>query len=162
MNEDVLSISTMRTIATFGGLSDSSLELVRDLLVEQKITAGEVLFREGETGSELFIVLNGEIEVLKGGKSGRDTRVALLGPNDMVGEMAMLDLKPRSATVRALSPTTLGVLTCQSLDALYRRDMKGYALLVLNMAREVSRRLRVADGLISGFAASISALYNRE
>jgi CRP/FNR family transcriptional regulator, cyclic AMP receptor protein len=162
MRKELLSIDEMRAIAAFGGLGDDGLTLVRDLLVEQQLSAGQVLFREGDPGHELFIVISGEIEVLKGGPNGRDTRVALLGPHDMVGEMAMLDLRPRSATVRALAPTTFGVLTNQSLDAIYRRDVKGYSLLVLNMAREVSRRLRVADGLISGFAASISQLYNRE
>jgi CRP/FNR family transcriptional regulator, cyclic AMP receptor protein len=159
MIEKELPLDVMRRIAMFSALSDSSLELLRDLLVLQKLSVGEVLFREGDAGAELFVVLSGELEVLKSARGTRDTRVALLGPTDVVGEMSMLDGKPRSATVRGLSPVKLGVLTGQSLDALYRRDLKGYAILILNMAREVSRRLRVADGLISSFAAAVSDVY---
>ena len=53
----------------------------------------------------MFVVLSGEVEVLHKGGSDHDVRVALLGPGDWVGEMAVLDVQPRSASVRALAPT---------------------------------------------------------
>ena len=81
--------------------------------------------------------------------------LALLGPGNWVGEMSIIDPQPRSASVRALAPSILLVVTTEDLDRLYRRDMKSYLLVVLNIARELARRLRVADGMIAGFLSSV-------
>jgi CRP/FNR family transcriptional regulator, cyclic AMP receptor protein len=64
-------------------------------------------------------------------------------------------MQPRSATVRALAPSRLIRITNEDLDALYRFDLKSYALVVLNVARDLSRRLRVTDGIVADFAASV-------
>ena len=81
--------------------------------------------------------------------------VATLGPGHWFGEMSVLDVQVRSASVRALSPCRLLVLTARDLDALYRRDLKSYTLLVLNVARELSRRLRLVDDLVADFIGSV-------
>ena len=67
----------------------------------------------------------------------------------------MLDMQPRSATVRALAPSRLLRMTSEDLDALYRFDVKSYALTVLNIARDLSRRLRVTDGILADFAVNV-------
>ena len=66
-----------------------------------------MLIAEGEIAAHMFVVLGGEVEVLHKGGSDHDVRVALLGPGDWIGEMAILDVQPRSASVRSLAPTTL-------------------------------------------------------
>ena len=53
----------------------------------------------------MYVLLDGEMEVSKRSRRGRDTRVAILGPNDLFGEMSMIDMQSRSATVRALAPS---------------------------------------------------------
>jgi CRP-like cAMP-binding protein len=63
--------------------------------------------------------------------------------------MSILDVQPRSATVKVLAPTHLLRITAEALDSLYRKDMKSYTLISLNIARELSRRLRVMDALLS-------------
>ncbi|HPB96365.1 MAG TPA: cyclic nucleotide-binding domain-containing protein, partial [Polyangiaceae bacterium] len=114
-----------------------------------------LIFREGDTSSEMYVVLHGEFEVLKNSKRGVDTRVALLGTGDWFGEMSILDVQPRSASVRSLAVSRLLVITTADLEALYRRDVKSYSLFVLNVARELSRRLRVTDGILAELAASM-------
>jgi len=64
-------------------------------------------------------------------------------------------VQPRSASVRCLAPSRLLRISAADLDALYRHDTRAYALIVLNIARELSRRLRVADGLLAEFVASV-------
>jgi CRP-like cAMP-binding protein len=66
---------------------------------------------------------------------------------------------PRSATVRALAPSRLMRLSASDLDALYRRDVKAYSIIILNIAREMSRRLRVADGIIAEMMANVADAY---
>jgi len=151
----------LRDIGLFGGLSDEALEILAGSLEVIQLEPGAVVFKEGDSGREMFVLLEGESEVLKHSKSLRETRVALLGPNDGFGEMSILDLSPQSATVRTLSPSRVLRITAHDLDALYRRDLRSYSLLVLNVAREMSRRLRVVDGLLAEFVATVVDEYTR-
>jgi CRP-like cAMP-binding protein len=149
-------------IGLFGGLSPQTIRDFVQRLPLVQLEPGETVFREGEPGRELFVVLEGELEVLKGGRSQHhEARVAVLGPGDWFGEMSILDVMPRSATVRVLALTRLLRLSSSDLDALYRRDVKEYAILVLNIAREMSRRLRVADAILADVMANLSRTYTR-
>lgn len=141
--------ATLARIGLFGGLSPETLEFIASTLRSLTLAPGDTVFREGETAAEMFVVLHGEFEVLKKSKRAIEARVAMLGVGDWFGEMSILDVQPRSAAVRALAPARLLVITSSDLDAIYRRDMKAYSLLVLNVARELSRRLRVADGILA-------------
>ena len=147
-NPRKLDPDALASIGIFGGLP---AEVLVDLaLLDQlDVGVGEPCFREGDSAREMFVVLSGELEVTKRSRSGHEGRVALLGPNDWFGEMGLVDIQPRSATVRALAPARLLRITAQDLDGLYRRDVKSYALFVLNLCRELSRRLRVADGIMA-------------
>ncbi len=149
-----LSANELRSVALFAGVTDADLEALASSLALVTPTAGHILFREGEVARDMFVVLEGEIEILKASRSGSDARVAILGPGDWFGEMSILDVQPRSATVRALAPSRLVRLSSQDLDTLYRRDLRSYSLVVLNLARELSRRLRVADAIMADFVAN--------
>ena len=117
--------------------------------------ADEVVFKEGDQARELYVLLMGEVEVFKVLKRGAEARLATLSPGHWFGEMSVLDAHPRSASVRALEPCRLLVVTARDLDALYRRDLKSYTLLVLNIARELARRLRLVDELVADFVGNI-------
>jgi CRP-like cAMP-binding protein len=149
----------LRSIGLFGALPDEVLAYLCASLERLKVDTGDLIFREGDSGRELFVVLEGRLEVLKRSSAGAETPVASLGPQDWFGEMSVLDVQPRSATVRALSPARLLRVRAADLDALYRRDLKAYTLVVLNVARELSRRLRAADGLLANFMADVMAFY---
>jgi len=149
----------LRDVGLFGALSDEFLDHLATTLSTIRCPAGETIFREGDPAREFFVVLDGEIEVLKKSRRGRETRVAILGPHDCFGEMSIIDMQPRSATVRALGPAHLLRITTEEMDALYRHDLKSYTLIVLNIARDLSRRLRVTDGLLADFTANVLEEY---
>ncbi len=149
----------LRSIGLFGGLTDDHLRHLVETLEVLTPPPGETLFREGDQGRDMFVVLEGEVEVLKASSTGADARVALLGPGDWFGEMSILDVQPRSATVQGLAPSRLLRIRTKDLEALYRQDVKAYALVVLNLARELSRRLRVADRMIADFVAAFVDSY---
>jgi CRP-like cAMP-binding protein len=151
----------LREIGLFGGLSDEMLVELANSLERLDLEPGSPAFREGENGRDMFVLLDGEMEVLKHSKRNTEARVAILGPGDWFGEMSILDVMPRSATVRALAPSRLLRITAHDLDTLYRRDLKSYSLVVLNIAREMSRRLRVADGLLAELVANMLDEYTR-
>jgi CRP-like cAMP-binding protein len=149
-SEDRIEGSRFREVGLFGGLSDEVLDHLARTLHIARAAAGETLFSEGDVGArEMFVILEGEVEVVKKGRNGASSRVAILGYNDSFGEMSIIDMQARSATVRVLAPSLLARITREDLDALYRRDLRSYALVVLNVARDLSRRLRVATALIS-------------
>jgi CRP-like cAMP-binding protein len=73
----------------------------------------------------MFVVLEGELEVLKKADTGAEVRVAMLGPSSWFGEMSILDVQNRSASVRALAPSRLVRISAEHVDrCLYRRDLK--------------------------------------
>ncbi len=154
--DEPLTPAVLREIGLFGALSDDVLGHLAGTLKTMRVPPGDTVFREGDGAArEMFVVLDGEVEVTKRSRRGRDMRVAVLGPSDWFGEMSVLDMQVRSATVRAVAPTRLIRFGTEDMDALYRHDLKSYALIVLNIARDLSRRLRVTDGILADFTANV-------
>jgi CRP/FNR family cyclic AMP-dependent transcriptional regulator len=149
----------LREIGLFGALSDEVLDHLARTLRPLRFSAGDTIFREGDSAHEMYVVLEGEVEVVKRSRKARDHRVAMLGPTDCFGEMSIIDVQPRSATVRALAPCRLLRITSEDFDRLYRHDLKSYAIVTLNIARDLSRRLRVADGILADFTVNVLEEY---
>jgi CRP/FNR family cyclic AMP-dependent transcriptional regulator len=89
----------------------------------------------------------GHLEVFKR-RDDAEVVLGQVGPGECVGEMSFIDMQPRSATVRATQPSELWVWSYQSIHERYCADQKCAMLLVMNIARELSRRLRKADEVI--------------
>ena len=140
----------------FGGLSDASLDLLVSMLVERRFDVGATVVAEGEPGRSMFIVHSGELVVSKPGGSGRVIRMAGLEPGDFFGEMTLIEMQNRSATVVAESPTVLYELTAQKLYACYKADIHAYVIIIQNISRELCRRLRRADNRIAELADAAS------
>jgi CRP/FNR family cyclic AMP-dependent transcriptional regulator len=133
----------------FGGLSDASLDLLVSMLVERRFAAGATVVAEGEAGRSMFIVQSGELVVSKLGHSGRVIRMSGLKPGDFFGEMTLIEMQNRSATVVAESPTVLYELAARNLYAYYKEDIHAYVIVMQNINRELCRRLRRADNRIA-------------
>jgi CRP-like cAMP-binding protein len=136
----------------FGGLSGASLDLLISMLVERRFDAGATVVAEGEPGRSMYVVHSGALAVSKIGLSGRVIRVTDLGPGDFFGEMTLIEMQNRSATVVAESPTVLYELTAGNLYTYYKSDIYAYVMVVQNMNRELCRRLRRADNRIAELA----------
>ena len=145
----------------FHGLDRSALTRLQTEFKAEMSQPGEWIIREGDVADFMFVILNGELEVVShGGGPSADVRVALLGPGDWVGEMAILDAQPqRSASVRALAPSLLVRMTVAQMQRLQENELAVYAEIMKNIAREVARRLRVADRLIARSSAAMAKQY---
>ena len=142
----------LHNIPVFGGLPDETMDRLLDMMQMRGHRAGEHVCSEGELGREMFVVRAGVVEVRKRARDNeRQTVLAQLKGGDCFGEMSLIDVQPRSATVFAREPTELYVLTNMDLYKLYEQDLGGYTFLVQNICRELSRRLRRADGIIADF-----------
>jgi CRP-like cAMP-binding protein len=131
----------------FGALERSALELIAGHLQRRVLPASSLVVAEGEGAREMYVVERGGVEVRVHCDSGDADAlvVATLGPGDCFGEMALLDIQPRSATVRTTEETSLLVLRYRELREIRQRDPEAFLLLILNLAREVSRRLRASE-----------------
>ena len=146
-------------IPIFGGLPDLVLRRVVDLAREIRVPAGGLVFAEGEPARSMFIVREGELEICKRGRNGAEFCLAVLQRGDCVGEMSLIDIQPRSATARAIGLATLCVLDQQQIAKLYQTDLEVYTLLVLNIAREISRRLRRADQVLVDAGLAVQGVW---
>ncbi len=133
----------------FGGLSDASLDLLVSMLVERSFDAGATVVAEGDPGRSMFIVHAGELVVSKRGDSGRAIRISSLAAGDFFGEMTLIEMQNRSATVVAQTPTVLYELAARELYKCYKTDIQAYVLVLQNINRELCRRLRRADNRIT-------------
>jgi CRP/FNR family cyclic AMP-dependent transcriptional regulator len=130
--------------ALFGGFSDEDLGVVLPLLAEESFAEGEEIVREGEMGDRLYFIERGCVEILKR-SGGKDCLIATLRSGDAFGEMEVIDVQARSATVRATEPVFALTLRHRDMLHLYRKNLDVFARLLLNVARELSRRLRKMD-----------------
>jgi CRP/FNR family transcriptional regulator, cyclic AMP receptor protein len=97
----------------FAGLSRRDLLELAKVTEDMEVEEGKVLTREGQSGSEFFVIVDGEVSVTK---NGREIRT--LGPGDFFGEIALLEDTPRTATVVAKTPLRFFVLTRRSFRSL--------------------------------------------
>src|SRR5687768_7056972 len=111
----------MRALPIFKGFADADLDQLAASMAEQRLEAGEVLFFQGEEGHDCYIILDGELEVI--GHPGRsEVRLEVRQAGQIIGEMALIDPSPRSATVRALSASRVAVLNEQAFTLLMHRN----------------------------------------
>jgi CRP/FNR family cyclic AMP-dependent transcriptional regulator len=146
-------------IPIFGGLPELVLARILDLARQIRVPPGGLVFAEGEPARSMFIVRDGELEICKRGRNGAEFCLAVLQRGDCVGEMSLIDIQPRSATARAVDSATLCVIDQQQIARLYQTDLEVYTLLVLNIAREISRRLRRADQVLVDAGLAVQGIW---
>ncbi|WP_236291780.1 cyclic nucleotide-binding domain-containing protein [Paenibacillus allorhizoplanae] len=124
--EVVIEVERLRQMPFFAYMNEDLLHEIKDLLMTEKITSGQDVFRQGEAGYKLYIIARGKVEVSKRNAQGENIRVAVLQDGDHFGEIALLKDALRNANITALTECTLLSLTRNQLLPLLDRyeDMK--------------------------------------
>jgi CRP-like cAMP-binding protein len=153
------SIATfLSSVPVFHDLKGPSLEILFEFLEEKKWTVGDHICDEGDDGENsqaLFIIREGEVEVLRRSSSGNQQSIVKLGPGECFGEMTLVELQPRSATCIVRKTAVTYSLTNRDLWNLLRFYNFAYVIILQNICRMISRRLRKADSRIVEFLDSI-------
>lgn len=137
-------INLLRQMPVFGGLNTTSLEFILNRSAKIDLSASEYLFEEGDAAKSFFVLTAGTVVVEKSWQ-GTPIELRQLGAGDCLGEMAIIDLEPRSASVRALIDCRAIEITRSTLHELYKHDLEQFAIIMMNLGREVSRRLRLCS-----------------
>ncbi len=132
----------LQAYSLFGGLSAEQLDLIRPLMGSVSFRSGQVVIREGAPNDSIYFILEGRVSVTKKG-----TELLELPEGQTFGEMELLDIMPSVATVTALDDLRLAVISNRCLRAMYERDARVFGILMMNLARDLSRRLRRMDEL---------------
>ena len=135
------------------GLNFAALSLLEREGAVRTFLPGDLIVREGDAGHSLFIIILGDVEVIKQHGSVHAVLLARLHAGTFFGEMCVVDPVPRAATVRASAEVTVFEITSATLYHLYRQMPDQYSVLILNVARDMARRLRRLD---EAFAARAS------
>jgi CRP-like cAMP-binding protein len=131
----------LETTQLLGALPPHMLERLRSASTSRTIARNEVLFRQGEAGTELFGIVSGRVAILTQSRDGRESLVAVLEEGSLFGELGLFDEGPRSADARALEETQLLVLEYPAV----REALQQYPQLLWVIVRVLARRLRSTD-----------------
>ena len=139
----------------FIGVDDEAFNKFAQVASYQVYQPGEVIIQEGEQKDTLMVIEDGQVEVTKGDLSlyAEDQKVATISGErkfcdifrgDILGEMSLIDVEPASATVKAV--TKVGIWSINRVDfaSVLRKDLTTYIVVITNIARILSRRLRDA------------------
>jgi CRP/FNR family transcriptional regulator, cyclic AMP receptor protein len=126
----------------FHELTDEERAITEEHMYESRLEKGESLFNEGDDGDLVCFVESGVLQVLKKNSAGQNIDLAHLGAGDCIGEMAIINLVKRSATVKALEETTLLILSKKGFDLLLEQHPKIGVTILKSFARLMSERLR--------------------
>ncbi|HLZ96182.1 MAG TPA: cyclic nucleotide-binding domain-containing protein [Candidatus Dormibacteraeota bacterium] len=127
----------LKLVPLFSDLTLEQLSSIDRLMVTRHYMKGESLFRQGDVGSELFVVLDGEVRIHLT-SNGTDVTLAHQGPNTVLGEMSVFDEQPRSASAQATTETTVRVLRRDRLQAIVHEHPE----VLLEFVKNLSQRIR--------------------
>lgn len=125
--------AVLARLPLFEGISEDSLARLTAVVGEQDFAGGQFIVRQGQVGTGLYVLLAGSVTVERG-----SDELAVLGPGDFFGELAVIDQRPRGASVKAIEPTRCLALASWDLLDLLERDPK----LSLNLIRGLVARIR--------------------
>jgi CRP-like cAMP-binding protein len=138
---------TLTDVPIFGGLSAQAVGFLLKRAETIEVAPGDNFFTEGELGSCLFVLDRGRVAIERC-RGDLCLALAELGPGDCFGEMALVAITPRCATARALEACRALRLANTALLELASEDIEQFALLQMNLGREIARRLRITDDLL--------------
>lgn len=140
-------IELLQQMPIFGAIREDALAYLLEPATEVFLQSGQFFFREGDTAQAMYVLESGHVAVTRQWE-GRQMLLRHFESGDCFGEMGLVDLFPRSASVQALADCTAIELTAGHLLRLFERDLEQFALIQMNIAREMSRRLRQTDELL--------------
>jgi CRP-like cAMP-binding protein len=139
-----VTMGLLQQMPIFGAIDDEALQFLLDPVPLITVRSGDYFFRENDPADCMYVLESGRVAVFKEW-AGREMLLRRLDAGDCFGEMALLDLFPRSASVRAESDCHAIALAPEHLYRLFEHDARQFAMIQMNIGREMSRRLRDAD-----------------
>lgn len=133
-------------VGLFETLNPKFLKGIAGICTERSFKPGEYLMKQGESGIGLFIIFSGRVRIEKTDASGKEVEIAENGPGDIMGEMAVFDGSPRSASVKAVADTSCLVLASWEFNSF----LKAHPEAALELLPIVVKRFRETNDALVG------------
>jgi CRP/FNR family cyclic AMP-dependent transcriptional regulator len=134
----------------FTALDEEAARALRRSMTEVSLSRGQVVFREGDPGDQLYVVAEGKIKLGRSSADGRENLLAIIGPGEMFGELSLFDPGPRTATATAVTDARVLALSHPDL----RPWLTGRPEVALSLLRQVARRLRRTNEVLGDLVFS--------
>lgn len=163
-------IEFLKNIPAFAGVDEDGLNLLMSFFEESKFEPNAAVVKEGEEGDCVYFIKEGEVEISMAitlklnpeEEIGRDKVLVRLGPGSMFGEMAFIfETDIRTATVTALSPTTLYRLRSSDFSKFSEKDYRNAYTIIRNIARIISSRLKKTNRDVAKLTTVLSVVLGK-
>ena len=131
---------SLQKYSLFGGLLEEQIQSLIPLMKEESYNPGELIITEGSANDKIFFIIEGQVSVSK-----RDVELSRFGEGEAFGEMEVLDVMSATASIKSISQVTALSISNRALHQIYKMDVKIFALMLMNLARDLCRRLRKSD-----------------
>ena len=143
-----ISTTVLKSVPMFANFPEDQLRTLATLLSRRSAPRGSMIVAEGDAVDSLYVVVSGRLKVMMGEADGKEVILAIIGPGEFFGEMGLIDDGPRSASVVAIEPCELLVVTRR----IFRKCLLENVEVAMAVLRVVVRRLREADRKIGSLA----------
>jgi CRP-like cAMP-binding protein len=133
----MIEVSLLQKYSLFGGLMEDQIKQILPLMEKERYNSGDNIIVEGQPNDRIRFILEGRVAVVK-----HDVTLFEFADGDAFGEMEVLDVMPSAATIKALSDTQVMSISNKGLRDIYKADIHSFSLIIMNLARDLSRRLR--------------------
>ena len=135
----------IRRAPLFTALDDASAATLRESMTQVKVSKGQTLFKEGDAGDRLFVVVEGKLKLGTSSGDGRENLLSILGPGDMFGELSLFDPGPRTATATAVTDTRVLALANDQVIGW----VTAHPQVSLQLFKRLARRLRRTNEVLA-------------
>lgn len=149
-------IDQLINLPIFDSLDSDDLRIASKFMTLMDVKKDEIIFKEGDRGNYVCFVIEGTLEVVKGVDTTHQVVIATLGRNRSIGEMAVIDDFPRSASVRARKAGTLLILTRQGFDRILEDYPRTGVKILKGLARLLSQNLRKTSSRLADYMLPLS------
>jgi CRP-like cAMP-binding protein len=131
---------SLQKYSLFGGLEAEQIELILPLMKQETYGPDELIITEGKPNDKIYFIIEGNVAVTK-----RDVVLSRFGEGEAFGEIEVLDVMPSVASIKSISNVITMSISNKTLRDIYKIDVKVFSLIIMNLARDLSRRLRRMD-----------------
>jgi CRP-like cAMP-binding protein len=136
----MIASSDLQKYSLFGSLLEDQIDRILPLMQQESYGPGDNIIVEGERNDRIRFILEGRVAVVK-----ENIILTEFKEGDFFGEMEVLDVMPSVAAIKALTGARMMSISNKALGEIYKEDIKTFALIIMNLARDLSRRLRRMD-----------------
>jgi CRP-like cAMP-binding protein len=146
--DDVNRIDILKRIPIFQDLSKRELRIISQMVYDRSYEEGEFMFETGQPGAAMFVIENGEAHIVRKNMEGEEILLARLKDGEFLGELALLDSSPRSASAVVLKPTKALAIFREDLDKLLETNPELGGKVMKKLAVIIGLRLKATNDLL--------------